>query len=151
MRVLGAHQRDARDVIVGPAQRVEQRAHGHDAALARDRVGEHARVRGDAPLLVVVDVRLGLEQHLVAGLREHLHRDLIGHGAARHEQRRLLAGEFGHAGLQAVDRRVVPEHVVADLGFGHGATHPRRWDGSRYHCADRRRTGPWRTPGFKGT
>ena len=35
----------------------------------------------------------------------------------------LLAGQLGGALLERDDRRVVLEHVVADLGVGHGAAH----------------------------
>ena len=41
----------------------------------------------------------------------------------RDEEPGLLAEELGGARLEGVDRGVVAEHVVAELGGGHRATH----------------------------
>ena len=55
--------------------------------------------------------------------------DEVAHRAAGHEQPGVLAQQLGRAGLERVDRRVVAEHVVADLGRGHRAAHLRRSGG----------------------
>ncbi len=52
--------------------------------------------------------------------------DLVRHRAGRHVQGGLLAHHLGGAILEAADRRVVAEPVVADLGLGHGLAHGRR-------------------------
>ena len=49
--------------------------------------------------------------------------DEVAHRAARHEQAGLLAEQLGGAFLEGVDRRVVTEDVVADLGLGHRPAH----------------------------
>jgi hypothetical protein len=69
-------------------------------------------------------VRAALQQHLVARIGEHVQADLVGHGAGGHEEGGLGAQPVRHAGLEPVDGRVFPVHVVADLGLGHGSAHP---------------------------
>ena len=79
-----------------------------------------------APDLVPDHVRFVAEHDIVAGPRQDLERDLIGHRAARNEDRGLLAEQCRHAFLQQVDRRIFAVLVVADLGFGDRAPHARR-------------------------
>src|SRR5216683_3034647 len=50
----------------------------------------------------------------VAGPGQEFERDLVGHRAARHEQRSLFAEQRGNALLQPVDRRVLAILIVAD-------------------------------------
>src|SRR6266487_4147808 len=64
------------------------------AALAPHDAREAAGIRRDAALLVTENVRVGLQQHLVAALGVHVDRELIAHRPARHEQRRLVPGEL---------------------------------------------------------
>ena len=52
-----------------------------------------------------------------------MQRDLVAHGAGRNVEAGLFAEQLGGAVLESHDGRVVAEHVVADLGLGHGATH----------------------------
>jgi hypothetical protein len=68
-----------------------------------------------------VGLRLG--QDLVAGLGVAAQRQLVGHGAAGHEQRGFLAEQSGRAPLQLGHGRVLAVDVVADLGRGHGRAH----------------------------
>ena len=63
------------------------------------------------------------EDHLVARPCQQLQRDLVRHRAARHEQRRLLAQQFGDPILQPVDRRVLAVLIVADRRFRHRPPH----------------------------
>ena len=77
-------------------------------------------------------VAAGLVQHgvggrpgdgLVAARQVGHQRDEVAHRAARDEQAGLLAQQLGGARLERVDRGVVAEHVVAELGRGHRAAH----------------------------
>ena len=77
------------------------------------------------------DVRPRLAQHLLAGADQRGQSEHVGHRARGGEQRRLLAEELGHPVLEPAYGRVLVVHVVADLGVGHGATHPRRRPGQR--------------------
>ena len=52
--------------------------------------------------------------------------DEVAHRAAGHEQAGFLAEQLRGAFLEGVDRRVVAEDVVADLGVGHRPAHGRR-------------------------
>ena len=74
-------------------------------------------------------VRVLADDHIVAGPGQQLDGDLVGHRAARHEQRRFLAEQRGDPLLQEVDRRVLAVLVVADRRFGHGPAHLRRRPG----------------------
>ena len=49
--------------------------------------------------------------------------DQVAHRATGHEQAGFLVEELGRPFLESVHGRVVAEHVVADLGAGHRATH----------------------------
>ncbi len=49
--------------------------------------------------------------------------DEVALGPARHEQAGFLAEQLGRPLLERVDRGIVAEHVVADLGCGHRPTH----------------------------
>jgi hypothetical protein len=51
--------------------------------------------------------------------------DEVALGAASDEDSRLFAEEVGRHHLQPVDGRVLPIHIVADLGTGHHLTHLR--------------------------
>ena len=84
---------------------------------------------GAAGDLVVEDVRAPLDEHLVAGLRQALDRELVSHRAARHEQCALLAAQPGDPVLELVNGGIVVEHVVADDGLGDRAAHRGRGTG----------------------
>jgi hypothetical protein len=49
--------------------------------------------------------------------------DQVAHRPGGHEQAGLLAQQLGGTCLERLDRRVVLEDVVADLGVGHRAAH----------------------------
>jgi hypothetical protein len=63
--------------------------------FSTDRSELHAGIRRAGARLMPDDVRLVTEHHLVAGPRQHLEPDLVCHRAARDEQRRFLAQQFG--------------------------------------------------------
>ena len=69
------------------------------------------------------DVRRRLGDDLAAPRHVRHLAHQVAHRAAGHEQAGLLAEQLGGALLERDDGRVVPEHVVADLGIGHGAAH----------------------------
>ena len=70
------------------------------------------------------------DDDVVAGRGERAEHDLVGHRAGREPEGCFLAKQFGDPILQAVDRRVVTELVVADLGGGHRGAHARRGPGN---------------------
>ena len=79
--------------------------------------------------LVPEDVRLARHEDLVAGPRQRADRDLVGHRPGREPERGLVAEHRRDPLLEPVDRRVLAELVVADLGAGHRLAHRRRGPG----------------------
>ena len=79
--------------------------------------------------LIDDEVVLATGDGLLAALEVGELRDEVAHRARRDEQAGLLAQQLRAAGLQRIDRRVVAEDVVADLGLGHRPTHLGRWLG----------------------
>jgi hypothetical protein len=118
-------------VVVGAAHRAFDLRGLERAARAEERVHLRARDRRRAAGFVVEDVALALEQHFLPVLHLGAHRELVAHRSGHDEERSFLAQERGDPVLQRVDRGVVVEDVVADLGAGHGLAHRRGWDGSR--------------------
>jgi hypothetical protein len=89
-------------------------------------------------VLPLDEVRLGVEQHLRAARGEQPHGGLVGHRAAREEQRLLLAEQLRHARLEAAHGRVAVEDVVAHLA----SAMARRMAGvGRVTVSERRSTG----------
>ena len=126
VRVLQADQPgpDVMHVVRRPdgvAQVVERQ----QAAIPLERPRRHARQPGDPARFPDVDVRRRRAQQLVAGLRIDADADLVGHRARRNKHGRLLAKQLGGPGLEALDRRVIAEDVVADLRLGHRPPHAR--------------------------
>jgi hypothetical protein len=115
---LRPHLRDER-VDVEPAA-------GRDDGPGRD--AEHHRSRAQ---LVGDHVRIGVAEHLLAGLGDQAHPDLVAHRPRRHEQRGLVAEQVGDPLLQRPDRRVLAVDVVPHLGLGHGPAHRRGGPGDR--------------------
>ena len=97
----------------------------HDAEFAFHRPGGNAANLRVAALLVVVDVAAFLADQFVAGPAMRTDGDQIRHRPAGHEQRRLLAQPLGNDPLQAEDRGVVAQNVVAHLGGRHRRAHRR--------------------------
>ena len=73
--------------------------------------------------LVHDGVRRRPGDRLVAARQVGEQRHQVAHRTAGDEQPGLLAQEARPALLERVDRGVVTEHVVADLGRGHRTTH----------------------------
>ena len=94
-------------------------------SVAIGRVCTPAEQRG-ARALVVEDVRIAVEDDLLAVARLREHGDQVALGAGGDEERRFLAREAGRQLLEALDGRVFLPHVVADLGARHGLAHGRR-------------------------
>ena len=109
-----------------------------------DDVSEAARVGGDASLLVLEDVTVGLEQHFIAGRGLRRHRELVAHRAARHVDTGVLTRQMRNALLELLDRRIVTEHIVAHRRAGHRLPHRSRRTRhrvtakiDRHHCLPR--------------
>jgi hypothetical protein len=92
------------------------------AATADDRE-LNARQRRAAAALVEHAVRALTGEDVVPGAAVREHRDQVAHGAARHEEGGLQAGQLRGAGLQGVHRGVVTEDVVPHDRLGHGPAH----------------------------
>src|SRR6185503_19635379 len=81
--------------------------------------------------LGVGDVASLVQEDLIAATGLDADRDLVPHGAARHEESRLLAEDPGRLLLEEAHRRVFAKVVVADVGFGHRLAHRRGRPGYR--------------------
>ena len=137
VRVLEANHAGPRVVVVvvvvgrqvdGRPQRIQRQravARGPDGA-------EHQASESRRPaVLVVIDVRFVAEDDVAASPAMCEQRGEVAHRAARHEDGGVLARHLRGQRLQAIDRRVVAEHVIANLGGRHGLTHGRRGNGDR--------------------
>ncbi len=96
---------------------------GEDAADAGEAAAGNAGQGGGATGFVVVDVGVGVDEDLVAGVCEGAEGELIGHGARGGEEGGFLAEKFGDAGFEEFDGGVVAEDIVADGGGGHDGAH----------------------------
>ena len=72
-----------------------------------------------APVSCKDDMRFERDQHVVPWTGQSPQRDLVGHRAARQEERRLGAEQLRDLLLEAVDRWVLAVLVVADFGVRH--------------------------------
>ena len=124
VRVLEADEARRRVVHVGVGVHVLLHLLEVERAIRRVEDAQlHLAERRRGALLVEDDVRLGVEEDLVAAARERPDGGLVAHRAGREVEAGLLAEQAGGVFLQAQDGRVVSEDVVADLGLGHHATH----------------------------
>ena len=123
VRVLQRDQAGLRRVIALAAQLRLDVLPGEDAVFGPHRARHHAGEVRHHRHLVVEDVAALLADDLLPMRGVQLDRDLVAHGSAGHEQRRLAAEDLSRALLQPVDGRVFAVNVVADLGFEHGAPH----------------------------
>jgi len=78
---------------------------------------------GQAGHLVVEHVRVVVDDDFLAGPRLREHRDEVALRARRHEEPRSLAEPLGGHRLEPAHGGILAEHVVADLGAGHGLAH----------------------------
>ena len=131
MGVLDADQPGAREMGVHWAQRLLNVRAGENAALAVEAAAHHPGQGGRAAGFVIVDVRIGIDQHLVARFGVPAHGQLVGHGAGSGVKGGRLAEEGRSLGLQCLHRRVIAKHIVADFRLGHGLAHGR---GGFGHC-----------------
>ena len=81
--------------------------------------------------LVLEDMAIDLEDHLLPRLRMAEERAKVSHRPARDEERRRLANHLRGALLQTVDGGVFVPDVVADLGRRHRRPHRRGRQGER--------------------
>ena len=96
------------------------------AAFAGDRPDLDAGQDRQGAGLVVIKVRLGLDDNLLASRGVGHDRDLVAHGAAGDEERRFLADHGRARLLKLADGGILAKDIVAHLGPGHGLAHGRR-------------------------
>ena len=112
---------------VGRTNGIGQIVDRKQPAISLERPCCHSRVAGNSTGFPDVNMRGRGTKQLVAGPGVHANGNLIGHGSRGNIDGRFLAQKLGRAGLEHLDRRVVAEDVVANLGLGHGPAHCRRW------------------------
>ena len=105
--------------------------------LVGDRVGEDSAQGGHPARLVEKDVRAVAEDHLFTARAVGQHAGDISHRAADDQKRRFLSQPLGGHRLEAVDRGVLAEDVIAQRGADAWPRAWPRWEGLRYRCADR--------------
>jgi FHS family L-fucose permease-like MFS transporter len=124
--VFQAQQGGAQGEVRAGAAGIAPDLHGRDparAGLPGQRLGHAPRQPGRGAQLGTEHMGLGRRQEPVAALEVQHHGDAVGHAAGGGPQAGLLAQEFGHPVFQPDHGRIPVEHVVADLGLGHGLAH----------------------------
>ena len=120
---------DARRRHVSEVTAASGRAHlvGREPPCSRrERARHQPRMDRRPAQLGDQEMRVLLGEQLVAGLAEHPERDLVRHRRRRDEHRVFLAQRLRRESLELVDRRVLPQLLVADLRFGDRFAHGRR-------------------------
>ena len=102
------------------------RIRAQDSVLRRNRPRQETREGRHARHLEVERVRTLLHQDFGRRRRQDPQSDLVGHRAARREERRRESEELRDSRLEVADGRVFFEDVVADRSLGHRAAHRRR-------------------------
>ena len=124
--VLQPDQPSLRAVDVGRGELFAQGVERKNTVSAVERPDGHAAQRRRGTALPQEHVARPLGQNLFAGGAVQADGNLVGHAAGRHEDRGVLAQDFGDAGFERVDRRVFAVHIVADRGREHRLPHGRR-------------------------
>ena len=122
MRLL-EHDDARRLQVVGDPHDVAQLVRCDPTAVARQRMRHEPRVHGGAARLEDEHVRPLLCDQLSAAFALAEERDLVRHRRRRQEQRLLLAEQLGGAPLQLVDRRILPQLLVAHVRGRHRSAH----------------------------
>lgn len=112
-----------REVLIGRAESGLEVCCGEDSADAGETAAGEAGECCGAACFVVVDVGVGVDEDLVAGVCEGAEGELIGHGARGGEEGGFLAEQIGDAGFEEMDGGVVAEDIVSDGGGGHDVAH----------------------------
>ena len=121
--IFDADDLGGREVLIGRAESGLEVCCGEDSADAGETAaGETGQCSG-AACFVVVDVGVGVDEDLVAGVCEGAEGELIGHGARGSEEGGFLAEQFGDTSFEEFDGGVVAEDIVADGGGGHDGPH----------------------------
>ena len=127
MRILDADEARGREMHIAAADGAADLGQLQPPLLV---VGDGAQTQtaqgGGSPHFVVHDVRFVPQYHLVAALAMGEHRCQVALRAAGCEEGRLLAHYLRRHRLQAVYRRVVPEHVVSQRRLRDRFQHLRR-------------------------
>ena len=135
-RAIRGHRADVSDDLVGGEQS-PFRLDGADHAAAEP--GHHGE-------FVIEQVGARIADDFLPVLGEQLDGDGVPHGAGGNEQGGRFAGDFGGTLFEAVDGGIFAIHVVADLGFEHGAPHGRRGLGNGIAAQiDHRFKNSWKT------
>ncbi len=94
-----------------------------------DRLRLNAAEHGRAARLPSIGMRHLADQIFVAALAMRHQCAEVALRAGGNKQRGLLAEQPGDPALQSIDRRIVAEDIVADIGFGDGRPHRRHRPG----------------------
>src|SRR5204863_9306735 len=125
MRILDLDQPGWRAIRTGHFDRLLDFTPAQDAVLgingSRDTAGEPSHHRQ----LPVEDVRARFADHLLAVIRVQFDRNVVAHGARRHEYCGFLACYLSSPAFQPIDSWVLSINVIPDLGLSHGLPHSR--------------------------
>jgi len=121
--VLQHHQPGGGIMMVARAQDSLDLRRGDGPAHTRQGAHLHPGESGGRAGLVMKDVAILFTIDFVARLGVALDGQLVALGAAADIEGGFFAKQCGHFFLEAVDRRVFAENVVAHLGGGHGRPH----------------------------
>ena len=125
VRVLHADEAGDGDVDVARADVLPHLFRREESPLGAQGQGLQAAEHRRARHLVIEDVRVRVQDDLLAVPRVAQHRDEVALGPGGDEQRRVLARALRRHLLQAGDGGVLLPHVVAHLGARHGLSHGR--------------------------
>ena len=126
-RVLEGQQAGAREMrVVGLDRGLDFGKVERAVRTVGQRLRLHRGEHGPAARLIAIGMRLLPDQVFVAALAMRHQRSEVGLRTGGKEQRRLEPEHLCSARLQRIDRRVVAEDIVADLGRRHGGAHARR-------------------------
>lgn len=92
-------------------------------ALSLDGSSDKAAELGECPLLVVVDMAVGLAQEFVSWRAMDTKGDLVGHGAAGHENRRFFSEQFCGSLLQSDHGGIDIDDVITHRSVHHCSQH----------------------------
>jgi len=125
VRILEADEAGDGDVDVAGPHVIADLGGGEEASLGGDRQGLHPAEDGGARAFVVEDVRIPVEDDLLAVTRLGEHANQVALCAGGDEERGLFAREARRQLLETTDGRVFLPNVVAHVGARHGFAHRR--------------------------
>ena len=139
VRVLERDEPRRRVVRVGPVVHVLLELVEGEQAVARAEAAHlQSGVHSGAAALVEEDVRLLVDEDLVAARGVRVESGLVRHRPRGHVESGLLAEQSGGVLLQSDHRRIIAQHVVADLCSRPSPVASASWVSSPCRCADHR-------------